>query len=514
MAKLKIVSGADRAAVRAAAKAAELPPPLTDSNTRIEDVAKPSKRAEELTALRELPRTLMGGTKAMREAGTKYLPQHPAEEAASYTMRIMSTTLYNAFKETVSSESGKFFKKPITIGDDVPPAVKDLLENVDGQGRALDPFTVELVKESFVDGISFILVDFPKMSVGATMADQIRSGARPYWCLIKADSILGIRTQNIAGQQTITQVRITENTFEPVSAFKEEEIKRVRVLVPGAWYLYRQQKDENNVLTWVLEDQGFSSLPYVPIVPFYTNRVGYMEGEPPLSTLADLNQEHWVSSSEQRRALSYLRFAMLAIIGVDADATVVVGPDQRICVPNPAGDVKYVEHSGKGIEAGQKDLQDIEKRMQSAGMQLRVENQGTVTATAAAIDSAETNAVLSMVARGLEDAIEQALQMTADLLNLKNGGTVDVNDDFGNIVIPGTPVDLTTLRNSGGLSLTTLWDEFKRRNILPEDFDGKKELQIMAAEQELFMPGGPLGPPEQNVNDPNQPGTDNQQGAA
>ena len=53
-----------------------------------------------------------------------------------------------------------------------------------------------------------------------------------------------------------------------------------------------------------------------------------------------------------------------------------------------------------------------------------------VTATAAAIDSAESNAALKAVAHALEDALETALQMTADYVGLGEGGGVEVYDEF------------------------------------------------------------------------------------
>ena len=446
-------------------------------------VAKPSKRWRDLAALRALPRALMGGTEAMREAGRQFCPQHPAELDTSYNLRINSTTLYNGFAETVTTQAGKFFGEPIVLTDTVPPVLVKLAENIDGQGRALTPFIADGTKQAFVDGISFILVDYPKVSNGATMADQIAQKARPYWVLIIADNLIGWRTTNVNGQQILTQVRIRECFWEDDGEYGEREVERMRVLEPGSWKLYEHRvvgKDARQK-EWVLTDEGQTSLGYIPLVPIYTNRVGYMEGAPPLRTLAELNQEHWISSSEQRRALSFLRFAMLAVIGVDPDTDIVVAPDKVITLPNGSS-VHYVEHSGAGIAAGASDLQDIERRMQSSGMELRVENSGSVTATAAAIDSAETNAGLKAVAKAIEDAIESALQITAEILHLQSGGEVVVNDDFGNTQVPGTVMELSALRNSQNLSQTTLWKELKRRSVLDEDFNANAEQVLLDGE--------------------------------
>jgi Domain of unknown function (DUF4055) len=458
--------------------------------TSAEGVAKPSRAYEVGAAKRALPRALMGGTTAMREAARTYLPQHPAESDGSYVLRLAGTTLYNGFAETVTSQAGKFYGEPVILGENVPPALVELCENIDGQGRALTPFMVDATKEGFVDGLSFILVDYPQVVEGATMADVRRAGARPYWILVTAAQLLGWRTENQNGQQVLAQVRISETDEEEDGEFGSKVVQRVRVLEPGRWRLYeRREINAQGDKRWMLAEEGTTSLPYVPLVPVYINRTGYMEGAPPLRTLAELNQEHWISSSEQRRALSFARFAMLLLKGFGSakdNPGIVVAPD-KILYGSVDADAKYIEHGGAGIEAGRKDIEDIERRMQTAGMELRVENAGTVTATAAAIDSAETNAGLKAVAKGIEDSIEQALQITADIMRLPTGGEVEVNDDFGANVIAGNVSELSLLRSGGNISQPTLWEELKRRGVLDEDFDADKEQVLLAAEVEQQM---------------------------
>jgi hypothetical protein len=282
-------------------------------------------------------------------------------------------------------------------------------------------------------------------------------------------------------------VRISEETTEPKGAYGEEVVRRIRVLEPGSWEVWRRVHDEQSrVDQYVLESAGSTTLGYIPLVPVYTNRVAYFEGEPPLRSLAELNKEHWISSSEQRYALTFSRFAMLAVSGVDDQTTdIVVGPNKVLRLPAGAT-AQYIESSGAAINAGLQDLQAIEQRMTHAGMQIRVEQAGQVTATAAAIDSAESNAALKAVAHGLEDAIEQALQMTADYLNLSSGGSVEVYDEFAEAPPQGTVGELTNLSTLSKISLPTLWYELKRRRVLSEDFDPAAEFERIMMEQMMY----------------------------
>ena len=446
-------------------------------------VAKPSITYEQGAKRRALPRTLMGGTDAMRAARETYLPRHPAESSEAYDARLLNAFLYNAFEMTVGAQASKFFGDPVLLKDDVPPALQELCENIDGEGRALTPFAIDLTKEGFVDGISFILVDFPSIGAGRTMADQKLAGARPYWIIVKAEDVIGWRATDVAGKSTLQLVRIKEDTTVPDGEYGEKAVERVRELVPGAWRLWEKKRDlvkaEDN---WTVIDEGTTSLDYIPLIPFYVNSVGFFDGSPPLRALAEMNQEHWISLSEQKRALSFARFDMLVFAGVDAETTgVTVGPNKVWMLPSGAT-ASTITQGGKGIEAGRIDLQDIEQRMRTAGLELRVENAGQTTATAAAIDSDESNAALRAVAKNLEDVLETALQMSADYLRLPEGGTVEVADEFGGNEIPGTPQDITTLNGSGIISKQTAWVELQRRNVLGEDFDAAKE-QVLLDEE-------------------------------
>lgn len=464
----------------------ELLAALTPSASLAASVATPSARYRELDELRRLPRALMGGTRAMRAAGEEFLPRHAAESPESYDMRLKSATLYNGYEQTVERQTGKMFVKPVVLEDDVPPELEVLTENIDAQGRALTPFAFDLTKHGMVDGVSYILVDMPPARPLATRADQIIANARPYWVLVTAAQLIGWRTSIVAGKAMLTQARIRETTCEESGAYGEQEVERIRVLEPGRWELWRRVKGAKE--EWALEDEGVSSLPYIPLVPVYVNRTAFFEGEPPLRTLAELNQEHWISSSEQRYALTFSRFAMLKVTGASDEAVdIVIGPNKALLLPSGA-DASFIEHSGAGINAGREDLASIEQRMASAGMLLRVERGGEVTATAALIDSEETNAGLRAVANGIGDSIEQALQVTADYLGLKSGGSVQVYDGFAKAPPQGSVTELTSLSTLGKLSLPTLWEELKRRQVLADDFDPEVEFQRLMIEQAMMAP--------------------------
>jgi hypothetical protein len=61
----------------------------------------------------------------MRELATqgerKYLPKNPRESLEAYQRRVDVSVFHNAVELTVEGLTGMVFRRPIVLGDDVPP---------------------------------------------------------------------------------------------------------------------------------------------------------------------------------------------------------------------------------------------------------------------------------------------------------------------------------------------------------------------------------------------------------
>ena len=138
---------------------------------------------------------------------------------------------------------------------------------------------------------------------------------------------------------------------------------------------------------WKMCDEGMTSFKSIYLVPFYTNRTGFMRGEPPFQNIAESNLEHWQTKSEYKHALSMQCFGMLTATGVSEESTIEVGPAKVLRSSSPEAKFGYAETTGTGVTLSADALKAIESRIETAGVNLRVENAGNVAATAAAIDS-------------------------------------------------------------------------------------------------------------------------------
>lgn len=437
------------------------------------------KQSDAVAAMAEdwtLIDALMGGTSSMRKAGKRYLPKWPAEDRDSYNARLTTATLFPAYERTVSVLTGKPFSKPITIGEDVPPRIVGWLENVDLQGRNLHAFAADLCHEALAYGLCGILVDYPPNPGAKTKADEQRTGIRPYFVHVGHNNILGWKTARNGGSLQLIQLRLLETIEIPDGEFGTKIIEQVRVLEPGTWATYRKAKNTSGTESWMLFEEGTTTLKVIPFVPIYGKRKDFMVGSAPMLELAHANVEHWQSKSDQQTILHVARVPMLFTKDI-GEATITVGSGAWIKASSKDADVKYVEHSGKAIEAGRISLLDLEDRMRQIGAELLVIKPGNTTEVQTIADNEQGMCDLQRIMQTVEDALDQALHFMAQWVGETEGGHVSIYRDFGAATLAEASAELLyKMRSSGSLSLETLLNECKRRGILSPDIIIKEEI--------------------------------------
>jgi hypothetical protein len=468
-------------------------------------VATPSAEYNAASETWKLPRTLMGGTRAMRAARTSYLPKEPAEDDQDYDRRLSRSTLFNGYRKCVRDMAGKVFAKPIALGEDMPEQAVEWAENIDLAGRNLDVFSHAVFRDALQTGIGFILVDMPApLPEGATRADEQAEGRRPYFVHVKAEQVIGWKSDLIAGKETLTQVRIKECVSEDNGEWHEKEVEQIRVInagqgdAPATWQVWRKKEGAHgHAEEWLLHEEGSTSLPHITLAPVYVNRTGFMQGEPPLEDLAHTNAAHWRAESDYRNLLHYAQVPILFGSGIPADSDqgefhLKIGSLTR--VSDPSAKLQWVGHDGAAIGLGRQDIRDLEFQMQVLGLELLIPKPGGETATGRAIDQAAMHAPLALMALALQDALEQAFGFAMEYVGeeAELGGQLTVNTDFG--VSMRDAADLTALQSAqaaGIISKETFILELKRRGVLSDSVDPEDEI-AKAEDEAPDLMGDPM----------------------
>jgi hypothetical protein len=450
--------------------------------------------------------TLMGGTRAMRAAKTEYLPQEKEEDTNDYNTRLSRTYLVNYFKNTISKLAGEVFSKPIVIPEEMPEDLEPIIENVDNNGDDITQFALKGFRKALHQGIGFILVDYPQVTLKTeggvkffldsdnlwkpwTKANEKKQGLRPNWVRIDAQQIIGWRVESINGRETLTQIRIFEIVQEPDGDYGQKDVKQIRVFTPHTWELHQETEGGE----YELVNQGTNNLGYIPLVVSYIGeKVKPLIVSPPLEGLADLNIAHWQSTSDQRNILHYARLVVYFGSGIGDEIT--FGPNKFVTTDEPDAKLQVVEHSGHAIGAGRQDIQDLENQMSMYGLTYLMPRTGSITATEKAIDKSENDSALKSWALTWQSAINQALKITADYINIENKDDLPeatMNLDFRTFMADVEAKILIDAQAKGIIPRSLVIEELQRRGIIKEDTDLiELESELEKERQEGFDAAG------------------------
>jgi hypothetical protein len=453
----------------------------------MDPVAKVSPLVDEMAKDWTVVETLLGGTRAMREAGTLFLPQRSLEVNSDYQNRLNQATLYPAFAETLSSMTGRVFADPITIGDDVPSWIRsEVLDDIDKQGRNLHVFSREWFFQGLGLGLSHVLVETPPRGNVRTRADEVAQKIRPYVIHIHPNRVIGWKVVN--GE--LRQVRIKFEREEDDGEFGTVVIPQIRVYEPRRVRTYEENKEKS----WAVVSDVPTEFDGIPLVTFYTGRNGTLTATPPLRELAYLNVKHWSMQSSVDSLLDIASVPILVATGMGDDSEIVIGAKSAIKM-EVGGDLKFVEHTGAAIGAGRTALDSLKEEMRDAGARLLRIGSGTKTATQAGEDNARENSQLGAIVQNFEDALDALLDVIAGMRADTDGGSITVNANLDPDFAPTETVNLLmTLNDRGKLSDATLFAEVQRRKLVSSEVTWEDE-QARILEQATAAPE-PEPPPQ------------------
>lgn len=460
------------------------------------EVRAQSEQVKKLQTSYNMITALLGGTAAMRAAAEEYLPKWPKEEPLAYTARLKQSTLTPLFERTVEVLAAKPLSEPPTMSEGVSDTMEEMLEDVDKQGSSLEVFTGAILTESLSYGFGGILVDAPKVKPKAdgsprTKADDQNEGVRPYFVLIHGRNVLGWKSAVENGAPYLTQLRLLECVEEDDGEYGTKSVEQVRVLEIGKWRTFRKKKDASGKEAWTQDDEGtYEGQKRIQFFPFYGKYCGFMMGEPPMANIAYMNVEHWQSKSDQRNILHTARVPIMALIGA-GDATLVVGTSSAIRL-DVGGDAKYIEHSGKAIEAGRVDLDEIEDDCRQAGAELLVIKPGNTSIPQTLADNEPGQCTLQRIGRLVEKVTNQALESLHEWAGeTGDAPEMDLFDDYGVQTIDAAAGEFLLKMNAAGkLSDETLFKEAQRRNMIDSEISWDDEQERIQSQNPLGGPGG------------------------
>ncbi|MDQ9125012.1 DUF4055 domain-containing protein [Serratia fonticola] len=438
------------------------------------DISTPLKAVTAMEADWDLVDALMGGTKAMRNAGETYMPRWPNEEADDHKCRLAVATLLPVLKETIINHVGRVFSEPSVLSDETPEPIKAYAHDFDMAGNQLDVWAQQFFALGERYGLIHALVDYPKTQGAKTVAEEKASGARPYAVIISPRQVIGWKSEKKGGAEVLTELRIKEVITEEDGEWGEKEVTQIRLLRPGYCGIYRKKADEKGDNVWFVHEEWETTAKRIPLITFYTNRTGFMTAEPPMLDLAHLNVKHWQSQSDQDTILHVARVPILSVYGLAEGEELTVGASSAMRFEDRAKHgVEYTEHTGASIKTGQDSLDDLVEQMRMAGAKLlRKENTSTKSVDQTQHETMQEDSPLFTMSSSLEDALDNILQYMAEWLGLPDGGNIDVRTELetaGNTFSPQSALAIQALRQGGDIRRIDAVRAYQQIGIIDPD---------------------------------------------
>lgn len=460
------------------------------------------------------------GTDALLAGGPKYLPKHRKEKAEDYRARQEHSAVFNAFGAVIRGLVGLAYAKPPTLGADVPTAIRDHAENIDGRGTPLALFAKELTKDALIVGSSGFMVLYPPRPEGATAQDEKRGILRPYWIPLKVEDILSWDDTTIGAKWMLTlltfreQVRVRKGRFGSRMVTRYREFRHdvdgpLGLEAPVTYMVWEereaqgQQAKKREIV--VVEEgtlvngsgKNFSRIPFVADV--VGDATSMITARPTLKDLLDLMLKGFRIDSDR----TYLMHRGCVPIpvrkgyqppkdreGNPLPASVVGAPNVLIDLPADTPQASgasfgFAEITGTAFEPTGKELEKIKAEMGAMGLSfLAPSTRAAETADARRMDARIENASLSSTITTTDSAIEEGLILHAEYMGLtitasgeQSGGSFTSNRDYERTILSEAMINTYSgLVLADQMTLETFYLILQHGRALPDGFDVEKEI--------------------------------------
>lgn len=437
-------------------------------------------------------RAVYGGNDTMRDGGKSYLPKFAQEQEDVYSKRRMAAHMNNHLAPAIDGYVGRIFAKPVVLPDrDNDKETKDLWEDIDLRGNNGDVFFQSVVRSAILDGIAWVIVDYPK-NTAANLREERQNRIRPYCRYYEDTDVLFVETDD---NGRITEFRTKERAYvrrdDGYTQEQKEYVRRLYIDGEAGSVCYQLHLEDKII------EEGVMSYPSkygLPIVPYITSRQQLNilgDVTPPLMDAADQCIRLWQSISEQDNCLTLARCPFLFASGwapPDEKKGIPITPNCAYWTDQPDANLKWVEHSGAALEAGLADITKLESDI--ASMLLKpLQNDKERTAYESKSDDTRASSPIKRWATAAKDMMENVLAAIAHWGNKDDGGSIELISNLE--YQESNSAELTVLFNlytANAMPLKNLLGEYKRRGILADDYDIDASIAASEAEGMTHLP--------------------------
>lgn len=436
------------------------------------------------------------GEKAVKNAGTRYLPKPEQATSTEYANYVMRAFFFPAIERTVAGLSGAIDRKTPTYK--LSNRLAYLEYDCDGQNSSLRQFSKLALDQCFIKGRYGILVDRPE------------NGGDPYLALYHAEDIINWVEDDSGLKMVVLREIYYDSALSDEFQIQKKTRYRVLLLEDGKYVqrLYESGTEiaVYNNITEIEPTKAGQRLDFIPFVFGNVRSLTSRIDKPPLLDLVRKNAEHYRVSADYANALYFTGNPILWVKGVkkptpsrlsspgasqEPPFKLTLGSSRAVYLPTAESEIGLTECSGHGVNPNRDKAEDVKKELAVLGARLlEPQRSGVEAAETALLRQSSETSTLSNIVIATSSTIRKALEMADKWM----GGTGDeiefeLNTDFIDVTInPQLVAQLADLVSKELISWDTFFYNLATGELVPPGRTAEQERDLIETQPPMSVP--------------------------
>jgi len=458
-------------------------------------------------------RDVLAGEDAVKAGGEKYLPRLDCQTDEEFAAYVKRASFFNASARTSEAYLGLMFRRPPFVklpadGAGVGRAMAVFQNDADMLGTTLTGYAKVVVGDAIGLGRAGTLVDWE---------DQVEQ--RAYVVFYLAEQIINWRVERVNGRNVPTLIVLREQVLAGPDldddGFELRLVDQMRVLrlVPGDGEPVAGKRDYHCVVElwqpkktqrrgakveWQLVGTRIplrlgKPLPLIPFV-FHGPRHSRPDVDRgPLEDIIAVNLDHYRLNADFKHGLHFTALPTAWVSGFDKGASLRIGSSTAWVSETPGASAGFLEFTGQGLTTHERAMDRDERLMATLGSRMLADEKKVgETATAIELRQAGEYSILGNVALSLSESLTQVLRWvywwnsTEELPDDVRSEQVlmTLNTDFSTKGLASQDIQaIVGAWQAGGMSQDSMFDLFRRGEVLPEGRTNAEEAKLIAQER-------------------------------
>jgi hypothetical protein len=306
-------------------------------------------------------RNAFDGQRAIKNAGTRYLPQLTGQEDEDYKAYKERALFFSITGKTISALVGMALgRAPIFKA---PERMKEY--GLDEWGIQIVEMICNCLTEVLLTGRYGLMLDMPEQ------------GGDPYLARYPAENIINwsVDRQGRPTRVVLQEVVYEESDNSLGTQQREIEYRTLFINAAGVYQVDVYDDSYKNIKKSTVPTVNGMALTEIPFIIMNPIGIGWDIIKPPVLDIVDINISHYRTSADLEHGRHFTALPTPVVSGVDAASVLRIGSQTAWVLPEATAKAYYLEFQGLGLKSLETALQEKQSQLASLSARL-LDNSG------------------------------------------------------------------------------------------------------------------------------------------